>query len=180
MLSLVSKVVTRTTASRVLSRGFATKTAQDCFQRSSFLHGDFQIGEDDTVQKAVEKFTAFDVGCLVTMDDKGRISGVVSERDIIKKVGIKDNASTTEMKVKEILTSNPATVVPETSVEECMELMLEKNIRHLPLVKEKGGLDVVGLISIMDCVDMVLDHQEETIHVLSNFALGKSGHFVVD
>mmetsp|Transcript_22463 Transcript_22463/g.24832 ORF Transcript_22463/g.24832 Transcript_22463/m.24832 type:complete len:181 (+) Transcript_22463:112-654(+) len=180
MLSVTATFARRTTPCRIAFRCLATKTANDCFQRSSFLHGNFQISEEETVQKAVEKFTAFDVGCLVTIDSEGKISGVVSERDVIKKVGIKDNACTTEIKVKEILTSNPITVVPMTSVEECMEVMLDKNIRHLPLVKEKGGLDVVGLISIMDCVDMVLDHQEETIHVLSNFALGKSGHFIVD
>jgi len=107
------------------------------------------------------------------------MSGVVSERDMIQKVGLLDK-NPSEVKVKDIFTADPVTVAPKTSVEECMEVMLENNIRHLPIVEDGAEFDVLGLISITDCVDIVVNHQEETIHILSDFVIGKSGHFVVD
>ena len=88
------------------------------------------------------------------------------------------DAPTTDVLVKEIYTTKPVTVNPKDSVEECMTIMMDRDIRHLPVVDSEGV--VVGLISIKDCVKMVLKHQEETIQVLKDFAMGKSGTFVVD
>jgi len=69
MLSRASRIFAHTSTRDLVFRGMTT--ARDCFKRSSFLHGDFEISEDETVQKAVEKLTAFDVGCLVTINSQG-------------------------------------------------------------------------------------------------------------
>lgn len=114
---------------------------------------------------------------VVRFHRAGNLTGVVSERDVIMKVALL-NVPTGEIKVNEIFTPNPIAISPEASVDECMEIMLKKDIRHLPLLSETGGL--VGLISIKDCIKTVLDHHEETIAVLSNFAMGKGGTFVCD
>jgi predicted transcriptional regulator len=67
------------------------------------------------------------------------------------------------------------TAKPEDSVEQCMEKMLQSDIRHLPIVTGSGELK--GMISIKDLVKTVVKEKEQTIKVLSDFALGKGGHF---
>eukprot|EP00545_Synedropsis_sp_CCMP1620_P013031 CAMPEP_0119003696 /NCGR_PEP_ID=MMETSP1176-20130426/717_1 /TAXON_ID=265551 /ORGANISM="Synedropsis recta cf, Strain CCMP1620" /LENGTH=166 /DNA_ID=CAMNT_0006955319 /DNA_START=193 /DNA_END=693 /DNA_ORIENTATION=- len=157
-----------------------SETAMDAFEKSCYLDMDFTISDQETVQKAVEKLTAFGVGCLLTTDANGKLSGILSERDIIHKVALLDRPRE-EVKVKEIYSPNPVTVYPDECIDDCMHLMLKKDFRHLPLVARKGDDNVVvGMISIKDCVKTVMDHQEETIQVLRNFAMGKSGTFVCD
>jgi signal-transduction protein with cAMP-binding, CBS, and nucleotidyltransferase domain len=109
----------------------------------------------------------------------GDLSGVLSERDIIHKVALLD-CDPAEVIVKEIFTPNPVTVFHDDCIDDCMSLMLRKDFRHLPVVSRSEDKVVVGMISIKDCVKTVVDSKEETIHVLQNFALGKSGTFVVD
>ena len=114
--------------------------------------------------------------CITTT---GHLSGLVSERDIVQKVALLD-CPTTAVRVKEISTQNNIiTVDPDLSLNECMAIMIKKDIRHLPLVSDDTGV-VVGMISIKDCVKIVIEEKEETIQVLTNFALGKTGNFVVD
>lgn len=108
----------------------------------------------------------------------GNISGIVSERDVIQKVALL-GCPPTEVRVKEINTPHPVTVDPDLSIDECMTIMIKKDIRHLPLVSDADGT-LVGMISIKDCVKLVIHQKEETIQILTNFAMGKSGNFVVD
>ena len=109
---------------------------------------------------------------------QGNLSGIVSERDVIQKVALLD-CPPTEVRIKEINTPNPVTVDPDLSIDECMTIMIKKDIRHLPIVSDADGT-LVGMISIKDCVKLVIDQKEETIQILTNFAMGKSGNFVVD
>ena len=106
----------------------------------------------------------------------GNLSGVISERDYITKIALLGRTSK-ETKVKEISTqrSKLVTAKPDDSVESCMEKMLQSDIRHLPLVNEVG--DLKGMISIKDLVKTVVKEKEQTIKVLSDFALGKGGYF---
>ena len=115
-------------------------------------------------------------GCLVTKDAEGKISGVVSERDYVCKVALLGKTSK-ELKVKEISTksANLITASPDESVSSCMSKMLMKDIRHLPLLEKYGG--VIGIVSIKDLVKAELKEKEDAIKVLSDFALGKGGHF---
>jgi predicted transcriptional regulator len=82
-------------------------------------------------------------------------------------------------KVKEISTksANLITASPEDTVDSCMAKMLSRDIRHLPLVDDKGK--VVGIISIKDLIKSSLEEKEHTIHSLASFAVGEGGHFVM-
>jgi CBS domain-containing protein len=106
----------------------------------------------------------------------GNLSGVISERDYITKIALLGRTSHDTL-VKQIATpsSKLVTAKPEDSVELCMEKMLASDIRHLPLVNDAGELK--GMISIKDLVKTVVHEKEKTIKVLSDFALGKGGHF---
>ena len=109
----------------------------------------------------------------------GLISGVISERDYVNKMALLGRNSK-ETKIKEISTksANLITASPHDSVDGCMQKMLSKDIRHLPLLDDEGK--VVGILSIKDLVKATVQHQEETIKILSDFALGRGGHFGSD
>ena len=107
------------------------------------------------------------------------MTGVVSERDYICKISLLGRTSK-DTAIKEIATKASKLVTAKTSasVEECMEKMLNTNIRHLPLVDDTDK--VVGMISIKDLVKTVVKEKENTIKVISDFALGKGGFFSSD
>lgn len=104
------------------------------------------------------------------------MTGVVSERDYVCKVALlgRTSANTT---VKEISTrgANIITATADESVELCMEKMMNHGVRHLPILD--GTKKVIGMVSIKDLVKTVVKEKEKTIKVLSDFALGKGGHF---
>jgi CBS domain-containing protein len=104
------------------------------------------------------------------------LSGVISERDYITKIALLGRTSK-DTTVKEIatLTGKLITANINDSVEACMEKMLASDIRHLPLVNDNGDLE--GMISIKDLVRTAVMEKDQTIKVLSDFALGKGGHF---
>ncbi|MGK3733270.1 MAG: CBS domain-containing protein [Bacillariaceae sp.] len=103
------------------------------------------------------------------------MTGIISERDYISKIALLGRTSKDTM-VKEIATqsSKLVTVKPEDTVQACMEKMLASDIRHLPLV-DNGELK--GMLSIKDLVKTTIKEKEDAIKVLSDFALGKGGHF---
>eukprot|EP00979_Chaetoceros_neogracilis_P016905 scaffold10163_cov270-Chaetoceros_neogracile.AAC.13 len=151
-------------------------SAKSAWENSCYYEMDFTISDDSSVYEAVQKFAAYDVGCLVTMDATGHISGVISERDYISKIALLGRKSKDTL-VKEISTksSNLMTASPADSVDECMNKMLSKDIRHLPLLDEHGK--VIGMLSVKDLVKTLVSEKDQTIKVLSDFALGKGGHF---
>ena len=104
------------------------------------------------------------------------MTGIVSERDYICKIALLGRTSK-ETPVKEIATAgaNIITAKAAETVEVCMEKMMQKGIRHLPIVDDSDN--VVGMVSIKDLVKTVVQEKEDTIKVLSDFALGKGGHF---
>jgi CBS domain-containing protein len=110
----------------------------------------------------------------------GNMTGVVSERDYVCKVALLGRTSH-ETKVKEIATAGPniITATADESVEVCMEKMMNHGIRHLPIV-EGANKVVVGMVSIKDLVKTVIKEKEKTIKTLSDFALGRGGHFTSD
>ena len=107
------------------------------------------------------------------------MTGIVSERDYICKVALLGRKSK-ETPVKEISTRGPniVTAAADESVENCMEKMMSKGIRHLPILDDKKH--VVGMISIRDLVKTVLQSKDEAINVISNFALGRGGNYGID
>ncbi len=104
------------------------------------------------------------VGALIVMEG-GRIAGVISERDYARKV-ILHGKSSHELEVRDIMTSKVITVHPGQSVEECMALMTEKRIRHLPVTE---GERLIGVISIGDLVKEVIAEQQQTIRQLESY-----------
>mmetsp|Transcript_9523 Transcript_9523/g.17900 ORF Transcript_9523/g.17900 Transcript_9523/m.17900 type:complete len:192 (+) Transcript_9523:153-728(+) len=143
----------------------------DAWNRSCYFEMDFTIPEDSTVYEAVEKFSAYDVGALVTTDKNGKFSGIISERDYVKKIALLGRKSK-ETKIKDIYvhSRNAVSVSVNDSVEKAMELMMTKSIRHLPIM---DGDKLVGFVSIKDLIKEVVTDREKTIQSLSDLALGK-------
>jgi len=127
----------------------------------------WSIPADTTVYKALQVMAERGVGALLVMDGE-RLVGIVSERDYARKVILLDRVSR-RTAVSEIMTGDPQTVTPSNSVTDCMTLMTELRVRHLPVVEDDG---VVGLISIGDVVKHVISEQESLIAQLEQYITG--------
>jgi CBS domain-containing protein len=124
----------------------------------------FSIGPDARVFEALELMAQKDVGALLVMDG-GKLAGIISERDYARKV-ILHGKSSHDVPVREIMTSKMVTVQPGQTVEECMALMTNKRVRHLPVI---DGERLIGLLSIGDLVKEVITEQEQTIKQLESY-----------
>ncbi len=127
------------------------------------------ISPDATVYDALELMAEKNVGALLVLDGE-KIVGIFSERDYARKIILKGKASK-ETFVEEIMTSEVTTVRPGQSVEECMALMTDKRIRHLPVLE---GEKLLGLISIGDVVKAVISEKEFIIKQLETYIHGGS------
>ncbi len=127
----------------------------------------WSIGPDATVFEAISLMAEKNIGALPVVDD-GRLLGVISERDYTRKVILLGRVSR-ETRVGDIMTVEPVTVSPADSVQECMRLMTENHVRHLPVL-EAGQM--VGLLSIGDVVNWTIASQKSAIEDLTNFVTG--------
>ena len=125
------------------------------------------VDVDEPVRVAIQKMADHFVGALPVLRE-GRLAGIVSERDYARKVVLMGRNSS-ETRVAVIMSSPVIHVGPAQSVNECMMLMTEKRIRHLPVV-DNGSL--VGVISIGDCVKAVIDEQKHEIEDLRRYIAG--------
>ncbi len=116
------------------------------------------------VLEALKLMAEHGIGALVVLDGE-RLAGVMSERDYARKV-ILHGKSSSDTPVRDIMTERVVTVTPAQTVHECMALMTEKHIRHLPVV-EHGR--VVGVLSIGDLVKAVIAEQADTIRALESY-----------
>ncbi|KAA3436389.1 CBS domain-containing protein [Rufibacter hautae] len=130
-------------------------------------HAIYSIEPDDTVYQALELMCEKNLGALLIID-RGRFTGIFTERDYARKVILKGKASK-ETLVREIMSERPITVTPDTPIEDCMKLMTQSYIRHLP-VMENGEL--AGLISIGDVVKYIIDEQKFIIENLEHYITG--------
>jgi len=105
-----------------------------------------------------------DVGALLVMEG-ARLVGILSERDYARKVMLQGKSSQDAL-VREIMTANVVTVDPAKTVEECMALVTQRRIRHLPVCEEDR---VIGIVSIGDLVKEVIAEQEQTIKQLESY-----------
>ncbi|HOP85291.1 MAG TPA: CBS domain-containing protein [Syntrophorhabdaceae bacterium] len=126
------------------------------------------IKPDAIVYRALEMMSDKGVGALVVVNDEEKVVGIITERDYARKV-ILQGKSSKETYVKEIMSKELFVVSPSTTVEECMGLMTEKRIRHLP-VMDKDKL--IGIISIGDVLKAIIEEQGIMIEHLSNYIMG--------
>jgi CBS domain-containing protein len=112
-----------------------------------------------TLKEALQVMAAHNVGAVLVIDAESRIVGIFSERDLARKLTEGDR-SVERTKVSEIMTPNVLYVSPDTSIPDCMNLMTEKRIRHLPVLAN-GKL--MGVISIGDVVKALIQEQESVI-----------------
>jgi CBS domain-containing protein len=108
------------------------------------------------------------IGAVIVLEND-KIVGIFSERDFAR-FSAKKGSLSLYIPVNELMTQAVFTVHPDQSIDECMALMTQKHIRHLPVV-DKGQL--VGLISIGDVVREVISQKEITIHSLENYIMGR-------
>ncbi|MFL5772273.1 MAG: CBS domain-containing protein [Flavisolibacter sp.] len=118
-----------------------------------------------SVLEALEIMAARNIGSVVVMDDNGTFRGIVTERDYSRKV-ILQGKSSTEATVEEIMSKDLPRVSPQDTVEYCMELMTEQNIRYIPVF---SGSELRGIISMSDVVKETILMQQETISHLKEY-----------
>lgn len=124
-----------------------------------------------SVYDAIRLMAEKSVGALLVMRD-GKLAGIVSERDYARKIVLQGRHSQ-DTPVSDIMTSNVITVTPSHTVEECMRIVTDKRIRHLPVV---DGDRVIGIVSIGDLVNWVLTEQQETIRHLEAWISGTNAY----
>ena len=122
------------------------------------------VAPDAPVLEAIRLMAEHSVGALLVMQG-AKLEGIVSERDYARKVILKGRSSS-DTPVRQIMTTDVITVDPGSSAQQCMQIMTDRRVRHLPVIE--GGR-VVGMLSIGDLVRAVLAEQAQTIEQLENY-----------
>jgi CBS domain-containing protein len=124
----------------------------------------FAIDADASVFEAVQQMVELNAGSLL-VTESGEITGIVTERDYLRRVALHE-LDDRETLVREIMSSPLIVVTPETTVDECMALMTDRRIRHLPVVEDGN---VVGVVSIGDLVKFKSQQQSFEIQYLTQY-----------
>jgi CBS domain-containing protein len=127
----------------------------------------WSVAPDTTVYDALRLMAEKNIGAVLVLKEE-RIVGVLSERDLARKVALQGRTPQ-ETKAEEIMSQRVVGVGPDQTVEQCMAVMTDKRIRHLPVV---DGDEVIGVISIGDVVKTIISHQEFMIEQLENYITG--------
>jgi CBS domain-containing protein len=138
------------------------KTVKEILEAKS--HNLLSISPEASVLDALKLMAEKDIGALVVLDGD-HLAGIFSERDYARKVILHGKASK-DTPVGEIMTHKVVCVRPDQSVEECMALMTDKRIRHLPVLEDRK---VIGVISIGDVVKEVISEQRFVIEQLEHY-----------
>ena len=125
------------------------------------------VQPDSTVFEAIQMMADKNVGALLVID-KEKLMGIISERDYTRKVALKGKSSK-ELKVREILSPKVVHATPGHTVEQCMRMMTEHRVRHLPVL---DGEKIAGVISIGDLVNWIISTQTTTIRQLETYISG--------
>ena len=127
-----------------------------------------KVTPDQSVLEAIKILATENIGAAMVMNGE-RLAGIMSERDYTRKVILKGREAETT-KVEEIMTPNVVVVNPRTKTRDCMAIMTEKNIRHLPVVDDGR---VIGMVSIRDIVGDIIADQDFTIEQLEHYISGQ-------
>jgi CBS domain-containing protein len=127
----------------------------------------WSVDPDETVYDAIALMADKRIGALLVVTER-RLIGIITERDYARKV-ILHGRSSRDTQVRDIMTSSLITVTPDHTVDECMRLVTEHRIRHLPVLDNDR---LVGLISIGDLVNSIIEAQAQTINHLHSYITG--------
>jgi CBS domain-containing protein len=126
----------------------------------------YSVSPDDTIRQALEVM-ALHIGALLVLKEQ-KLVGIFSERDYARKVVLKGKSSN-DAKVSEVMTSKLITINTNHSIDQCMQIMTDNHIRHLPIVNDS---QVMGLISIGDVVREMIAYQKSMIEQLQSYIAG--------
>jgi CBS domain-containing protein len=124
----------------------------------------FSVQSGITVYNALELMFEKSIGALLVVDN-GKFVGIFTERDYARKLILKGKSSK-ETLIREVMTERPITVTLDTSIEDCMKIMSDKKIRHLPIMENEK---LLGLISVGDVVKFIIEEQKFIIENLEQY-----------
>ena len=127
----------------------------------------FMIAPDATVFEALKLMAQHNTGALLVMSND-MVDGIISERDCVRKVEL-DDKTVRDTRVSDVMTSKVISIDADEPLEECMALMLEKSIRHLPVY---DGTKLLGLVSVRDVLKEVVDVQQMMLSQLERYITG--------
>ena len=128
------------------------------------------VAPEAMVFDAIHMMAEKNVGALL-VTDQGKLIGIISERDYTRKVALKGKSSK-QTAVREILSTHVVHVSPGHTIEECMRIMTDHRVRHLPVLEADK---IVGVVSIGDLVNWIISAQSTTIHQLETYITGYPG-----
>jgi len=128
----------------------------------------WSIGPNQSVYDAIHLLAEKKIGALAVLDGD-QLVGILSERDYARQIILKGRSSESTQ-VKDIMTSDVITTTPGQDIQQCMQLMTEKRIRHLPIIGDDDSL--IGMISIGDLVRAIIAEQQSTIGDLEKYISG--------
>lgn len=122
------------------------------------------IAPEASVYEALALMAEKNIGAVLVME-RGRLIGIISERDYTRNVALQGRTSRASQ-VRDIMTPRPVCVTPEQTIDECMALMTDKRVRHLPVIEDGS---VIGLVSIGDAVKEIISEQQFLIDQLERY-----------
>ena len=131
------------------------------------LSKNYSVASTDTVLQAIKMMAEVHIGALLVTEG-GKIVGIYTERDYLYK-GENEGRAAKDTKIKDVMISKMITVTMDTTVEQCMGLMKQYNVRHLPVVEND---QLVGLVSMRDVMFAALENKESEIRGLENYIMG--------
>lgn len=124
----------------------------------------YAVTPTSTVREALEEMAKHNIGALLVLDGSN-LSGIFSERDYARKVALKGKSSSDAL-INEVMTHKVITINTKHTIDQCMQIMTDNHIRHLPIVNDQR---VMGLISIGDVVREMISYQKSMIEQLQSY-----------
>ncbi len=128
----------------------------------------FSVGPGFTIYSALEVMVEKNVSALLVMEEE-KLVGIFTERDYARKVVLKGKHSR-DTKIEEVMSKDVITITPDSTIDECMRIMTDRFIRHLPIVEDNK---VLGLVSIGDVVKFIIEDQKFIIQHMEQYIAGK-------
>ena len=123
------------------------------------------ISKDQSVRQALTLMSEKNIGAIIIVDNNDFPIGIFSERDYARKIVLKGKSSKDTL-LDEVMTKELITITKDNKIDQCMEIMTEKKIRHLPILEDKK---IVGIISIGDVLKIMIKEQKDLINHLQKF-----------